>query len=101
MKAELSRRHSLTDELERRKRKCRKVWALFESRPHQWITAAELMCVGGRQAWRSRVADARRILRRQSGDILNRQERARGRAAPRHPRGASVLETGAYTKTPG
>lgn len=32
----------------------------FEARPNQWISAYELMAVGGKMAWRSRVSNARR-----------------------------------------
>lgn len=36
------------------------VEAYFKKRPGQWIPATELEPVGGRQAWRTRVSDARR-----------------------------------------
>ena len=36
------------------------VAAYFRARPGQWIRATELEAVGGRQAWRTRVSDARR-----------------------------------------
>jgi hypothetical protein len=32
----------------------------FRQRPGQWVQATELERVGGRQAWRTRVSDARR-----------------------------------------
>jgi len=32
----------------------------FQTRPNQWIRAVELEPIGGRQAWRSRLSDARR-----------------------------------------
>lgn len=33
----------------------------FRARPGVWIRATELEAVGGRQAWRTRVSDARRL----------------------------------------
>ena len=65
MKAELTRRASLTDA----------VLALFKSRPSVWIDAHELAQVGGFAAWRTRVADARKIIRADGGIIENRQIR--------------------------
>jgi hypothetical protein len=35
------------------------VVAYFRARPWQWINAVELERVGGRQAWRTRVSEAR------------------------------------------
>jgi hypothetical protein len=46
------------------------VKALFEARPDEWIDANELMQVGGRFAWRTRVSDCRR---RYGMQITNRE----------------------------
>ena len=37
------------------------VRSYFEQRPNQWIDATQLEGVGGRQAWRTRVSDCRRL----------------------------------------
>ena len=52
----------MKQELERRTSHTQQVLALFLARPQQWITWRELAKVGGQLAWRTRVADARRIL---------------------------------------
>lgn len=36
-----------------------RVAELFRSKPNQWISAYELMEVGGSMAWRSRISNAR------------------------------------------
>lgn len=33
----------------------------FSARPGQWVSAIELERIGGRQAWRTRVSDCRRV----------------------------------------
>lgn len=33
----------------------------FKARPLQWVDARELEAVGGRQAWRTRLSEARRF----------------------------------------
>ena len=52
----------MKQELERRTSHTQQVVALFRARPQQWIAWRELAKVGGQLAWRTRVADARRIL---------------------------------------
>ncbi len=47
------------------------VLAYFRSRPNTWVSALDLMSVGGALSWRSRVADARTQL----GTLVNRQRR--------------------------
>lgn len=37
------------------------VVAFFKARPGVWVPATALETVGGRQAWRTRVSDARRL----------------------------------------
>ena len=49
-----------------------RVEAYFKARPLQWIHAREFETVGGRQAWRSRIAECRT---QRGMDIENRQER--------------------------
>jgi hypothetical protein len=65
--AEVDRRRAFADQIE----------ALFRSRPGEWIDVDELMATGGRLAWRTRVSDARKRLKRAGdGDIeWNRQVR--------------------------
>lgn len=48
--------------------------ALFRSRPRVWIDSRELETVGGRNAWRTRVSEARRIFQREGGTVENRQQ---------------------------
>ncbi len=57
--AEAVRRGSLASRVER----------LFRARPGQWIDVEELMRVGGRLAWRTRVSDARRRLQLEGGVV--------------------------------
>ena len=59
MKEEITRRASKTD----------LVLALFHAYPQQWLGWRTLAQVGGGCAWRSRIADARRRVKRQGGDI--------------------------------
>jgi hypothetical protein len=57
-------------EAERRRAFADQVEALFRSRPGEWIDVDALMGAGGRLAWRTRVSDARKRLKRAGdGDI--------------------------------
>lgn len=67
MKAELKRRASLTDA----------VLALFRAHPGEWLDAHDLARAGGFAAWRTRVADVRKIIKAEGGIIENRQTRYR------------------------
>ena len=50
-----------------------RVMAYFRERPNVWIRAESFELVGGRQAWRSRIADARvRFQAEGAGTIENR-----------------------------
>ncbi len=51
------------------------VLAYFKAHPMQWIDSAELERVGGRMAWRTRVSDARKIVKAEGGTIRNRLNR--------------------------
>lgn len=51
-----------------------KIAAYFKARPGIWIDARDLEPIGGRQAWRTRVSDARRQFQL---DIRNRTRRVR------------------------
>lgn len=54
----------------------RAVYDHFTARPHIEVNAIELERIGGRMAWRTRVANARALLKAEGkGDIQNRQER--------------------------
>jgi hypothetical protein len=51
MKAELARRESLTDALER----------CLKSQPGVWLSMSELAAVGGLGGWRTRLSELRRL----------------------------------------
>lgn len=63
--SEAIRRHSFTKDIE----------AYFRKHESEWIPASALMTVGGRMAWRTRVADARRIFAGEGGVLQNQQTR--------------------------
>ena len=49
---------------------------LFTTRPGEYFDGLSLAHIAGAYAWRSRVSDARRVVRRMGlGDIINRQQR--------------------------
>lgn len=60
MKAELERRHGYTAH----------VLALFESRPLEWVHWHDLAEAGGELAWRTRVSNVRKQVRKTGGDIV-------------------------------
>lgn len=66
---------TLAPELQRRASATAAVLALFQSKPGQWIDSSDLMKVGGSCGWRTRVADARKIVAAEGGCIENRQHR--------------------------
>lgn len=54
---------------------------LFISRPGEWFDGLALAKLAGAYAWRTRISEARRILRAACvGDVENLQIRARGHA---------------------
>lgn len=59
-------------ELERRQSNLDRVEQLFRGLPGVWIAAIDFERVGGRQAWRSRIAECRT---KRNMHIENRQER--------------------------
>ena len=59
----------MRQELERRTSHTQQVVALFRAKCQQWISWNELARVGGQLAWRTRVADARRMLKREGGTV--------------------------------
>ena len=62
IKPELQRRQSFTE----------RVFAYFRARPGEWVSTLELEREGGRQAWRTRVSDVRKLLDKQDlGTIEN------------------------------
>ena len=63
MKAEIARRISNTDRVE----------AFLKQQPSVWIHASDFEPIGGRQAWRSRIAECRT---QRGMTIENRQDRA-------------------------
>ena len=68
MKAEMQRRSSNTT----------KVLAYFLACPGQWVGTHLLEQLGGRNAWRTRVSEARAVVKAEGGDIENRQRRIDG-----------------------
>lgn len=60
----MSARQSFNDRLEQ----------FFKSRPGRWIAAIELEAIAGRQAWRTRVSDVRRL---RGLNIRNRTRKVR------------------------
>jgi hypothetical protein len=60
----------MREEIERRATFTTAVLEFFQSHPLEWIDVHQLADVGGFAAWRSRVADARRIVKREGGDIV-------------------------------
>lgn len=51
-----------------------RIIAFLESRYPGWVPAIELEPVGGRQAWRTAVSEARAIVKLDGDDIENRQQ---------------------------
>jgi hypothetical protein len=54
------------------------VEAYFRKHPNEWIPASALLVVGGRMAWRTRVADARKVFEGEGAVLQNRQTRVDG-----------------------
>lgn len=68
----------MRSEIQRRQSNTEKVLAYLLAHPREWVSTATLEQLGGRQAWRSRVSDARKIVERQhGGTIENRQQHAK------------------------
>lgn len=66
----------LGQEIQRRQSNTEAVMEFFRCHAQEWIPAIDLEKVGGRQAWRSRVAEARvRFEKANEGTIVNRQRR--------------------------
>ena len=62
---EYARRHTFKAQIE----------AYFRLHVNEWIPASTLMTVGGRCAWRTRCADARRVFESEGGVLQNKQTR--------------------------
>lgn len=60
----------MREEIERRASFTTAVLEHFMAHPLEWIDVHRLAEVGGFAAWRSRIADARRIVKRSGGDII-------------------------------
>jgi hypothetical protein len=52
--------------------RAQRVIAFLEQRPRQWIRATEFEPIGGRQAWRTAISEARQIVEARGGKIENR-----------------------------
>jgi len=50
-----------------------RVIAFLEERPDVWIEATRFESLGGRQAWRTAISEARQIVKGGGRDIVNRQ----------------------------
>jgi hypothetical protein len=75
---------SMTPELQRRQTNAEKVWALFALHPGRWLHWSRFAAVGGACAWRTRIADARKIAEGKGGQIVwnNRASRSAYRYVP-------------------
>lgn len=62
-------------ELARRQKSTEKLLALFRARPLEWINAETLLDIAGVYAWRTRVSEARKVFKREFGNIENKQIR--------------------------
>lgn len=52
-----------------------RVLAFLEQYPDVWIEAVRFEPVGGRQAWRTAISEARTLAKARGMDILNRQRK--------------------------
>lgn len=52
--------------------RAQRVIAFLEQTPTRWIPATAFEAVGGRQAWRTAISEARQLLKRDGKDIENR-----------------------------
>ena len=70
------------------------VLALFRARPLQWIGVHELAQVGGFAGWRTRVSQARQVIRREGGRLeWNKQTRTSAyRFIPYEPLGRDAAQ---------
>lgn len=66
---------SMKAEIERRQSNTEQVVAYFRQHEGAWIDTRTLEQVGGRNAWRTRVSDARKVFTAEGGELVNRQER--------------------------
>lgn len=62
-------------EADRRQGGAKRVLAYFLAHPGQWLSTYELEGQGGRNAWRTRVSDARKKVEADGGVIQNRQRK--------------------------
>lgn len=58
----------LASEIQRRDTGTEQVLALLQSRPHEWISWQDFAAIAA-CAWRTRISDARKILRTQGYDV--------------------------------
>lgn len=81
------------------------VEAYFRAYPGEWLPASAFLTVGGKMAWRTRIADARKTFEREGGSLENRQQRVNGgvlseyRYLPqaRQGRDSTITEPTAFT----
>lgn len=86
---------SLAPELARRSTNTEKVLALLRAKPMTWLPWREIADVGGVCAWRTRISEARRLLKAEGGKIENRllkknSARSAYRYVPYIPQGTSA-----------
>lgn len=63
---EAARRHSFKKDVEQ----------YFRLHPNEWLPASTFLTIGGRMAWRSRIAEARSIFEAEGGALENQQTRS-------------------------
>ncbi len=63
--AEYERRHSFKKDVE----------SYFRQHPNEWIPASTFLTIGGRMAWRSRIAETRRVFEAEGSVLQNQQTR--------------------------
>src|SRR4051812_30206099 len=59
----------MKDEIARRASNTQHVLNLLKALPNEWIPARDIACVGGFLAWRTRISDARQMVKEDGGDI--------------------------------
>ncbi len=57
--------------------RAQRVLAFLEQRPYTWTEAVRFEPIGGRQAWRTAISEARALARLKGWDILNDTHRMR------------------------
>lgn len=56
----------------KKQNRAERVLAFLEQRPNIWVEAVRFEPLGGRQAWRTALSEARKLAKAKGGDIVNR-----------------------------